>query len=125
MVKRVVLLDDDEDLRASLEEVVALRYEAECQAHATYEQLVASGMEALHCDLAILDINLGAGVPSGIDAYQWLRQRGFRGRILFLTGHAQSHPEVAKAHQLKDVQVAQKPIGLAALDRVFSENQVQ
>jgi DNA-binding response OmpR family regulator len=125
MIKRVLFLDDDEDLRASVEDVLHARYETACTVFGTYEELVKAGTSVLDHDLAILDINLGPGVPSGIDAYQWLRQLGFRGRVLFLTGHARSHPEVAKARDLEDAQIAQKPMELEELDQVFAENAPQ
>ena len=70
---------------------------------------------ALGCGLALLDINLGAGVPSGLDAYRWLKDNGFPGRTVFLTGHARSHPLVREARELTHVQVLSKPIESAVL----------
>jgi len=64
----------------------------------------------LRCDLALIDINLGAGQPSGVEVYRWLRARGFGGRIFFLTGHAMNSPFVAEAVRLGDAQVLSKPI---------------
>jgi FixJ family two-component response regulator len=59
---------------------------------------------------AILDVNLGPGRRSGIDAYAWLRQKGYTGRIAFLTGHARDHPLVVQAHRVGKVEIFTKPI---------------
>ena len=115
----VLLVEDNEDLRDSVADLlrlwdarpVALRSLAEVEAHAA---------EALACDLAILDINLGPGVPSGIGVYRWLRERRFGGRIVFLTGHARSHPLVAEALRLDDVRVFDKPIEAQILRRLVA-----
>src|SRR5579862_5380074 len=58
--------------------------------------------EALGSRLAILDVNLGPGCPSGLDAHSWLAAEHFSGRIVFLTGHAQSYPLVERAGALAD-----------------------
>jgi len=65
---------------------------------------------ALECGVAILDINLAPGLPGGFDAYRWLKQRGFSGRTVFLSGHDESHPLVAQISRLPDVQVIRKPV---------------
>ena len=54
-------------------------------------------------------------VPSGLDAYLWLRKHGFHGRIVFLTGHAGSHPLVVEASRLGDADVVAKPISAEVL----------
>ena len=76
----------------------------------SYEELVALGEEALGCRVAILDINLGPNRPSGIDAYAWLRHKGYTGRIVFLTGHASNHPLVVEAKRIGDAEIFSKPI---------------
>jgi FixJ family two-component response regulator len=76
----------------------------------SYEELVALGEEALKYRGAILDVNLGPGRRSGIDASAWLRQKGYTGRIAFLTGHARDHPLVVEAHRLDNVETFTKPI---------------
>jgi FixJ family two-component response regulator len=65
--------------------------------------------------LAILDINLGEGQPSGLDAYHWLRESGFEGKIVFLTGHARSHPLVSQARQAGKVVILEKPTTMERL----------
>ena len=65
---------------------------------------------ALDCDLALLDINLGANEPNGLDVYHWLRDHGFKKRIVFLTGHARNYPLVAEAERLGDARVLSKPL---------------
>ena len=77
--------------------------------------------EVMACGLAILDINLGHGVPSGVDAYHWLRDQGFAGRIVFLTGHAHDLPLVRRATQLGDAEVYLKPITADALKDLVEE----
>jgi FixJ family two-component response regulator len=66
------------------------------------------------CETVILDINLGPGEPSGLDVYRWLREQGFAGRIVFLTGHAADHPLVSQAYRL-GAHVLQKPARIQRL----------
>lgn len=111
----MLFVDDDGDLRAVLGEVLARICGRELLAAESYDDLLELGERALSCCLAILDINLGAGRPSGIDAYEWLASRGFRGRVAFLTGHGRSHPLVERAFHLRAAVVYQKPISLETL----------
>jgi FixJ family two-component response regulator len=114
MARRTILiLDDDDDLRDS----VACIFEmvgCACLALSSVAAMVDTRQAVLACEVAILDVNLGEGVPSGIDAYEWLRDQAFGGRIMFLTGHAPSHPLVARASAL-GVCVLQKPLSAAEL----------
>lgn len=107
---RVLVLEDDEDLRSILLELLSLSGADACVDAGSLAELKRRQAEALGCGLAILDINLGAGVPSGLDAYEWLKENGFSGRTVFLTGHARSHPLVRQALELSNVQVLSKPI---------------
>jgi DNA-binding response OmpR family regulator len=104
----VLLLDDDDDLREAIGDLLGL-FGARCLALPSVAELNAAAASALRCRLAILDVNLGDGQPSGVDAYEWLRAHDFRGRIVFLTGHAATHPAVARAAGL-GVRVLAKPI---------------
>jgi FixJ family two-component response regulator len=109
----VVILDDDDDMRETLCEL--FRSEgATCHSVGSLEALIALGARGLRCDLAILDFNLGVGRPSGVDAYRWLKERSFPGRIVFLTGHARSYPGVAEAYA-SGVKVLEKPTSTAEL----------
>ena len=110
---RILLLDDDDDLRDALGDLLAL-FGVGCLPLPSLAALMAAELEVLSCRLAILDVNLGDGQPSGVDAYEWLRARAFAGRIVFLTGHAASHPVVANAASL-GVRVLAKPVESAEL----------
>ena len=101
----VLVLDDDPDILETLSTVFEGMGERSLTAQSV-EALRRRGEEALGCKLAILDVNLGG--ESGIDAYQWLKQSGFRGRIVFLTGHAGTHPQVKEAVET-GAQVLEKP----------------
>jgi DNA-binding NarL/FixJ family response regulator len=109
-VLRVLVLEDDADLRTILCELLSLSGADACVGAGSVGELQRKRVEALGCGLALLDINLGAGVPSGLDAYRWLKDNGFPGRTVFLTGHARSHPLVREALELTHVQVLSKPI---------------
>src|SRR5262245_8851680 len=93
----VLFLEDNDDLRELFVELVALSLDRRCIGVGSYEELVALGREVVECEVAILDINLGPNQKSGIDAYSWLRDNGYKGRVVFLTGHASSHPLVVEA----------------------------
>jgi DNA-binding NtrC family response regulator len=117
----VLLLDDDPDLLDVLGSVIGEVCHRPCLAAESYEDMVRLGDRALSCDVAILDVNLGPGQPSGIDAYEWLQGQGFRGRIAFLTGHAQTHPAVERACQVQAATVYQKPISIRTLRSILDE----
>jgi DNA-binding NtrC family response regulator len=115
MIRQVLFLDDDDDLREIAVELfgaMGIICDAAASAAELEEVFDAHG-DAI--DLAILDINLGAGRPSGIDAYRWLRRHGYAGRIAFLTGHGRSHPLVDEAIRTGDASVHEKPVSAPEL----------
>jgi DNA-binding response OmpR family regulator len=118
--KSVLVVDDDGDLRMILCELFD-SYGARCvgvgSLDAMRELLLSDGVLF---DLAILDVNLGAGQPSGVDAWRWLQEHSFSGRIAFLTGHARSFPGVAEAYAL-GVKVLQKPGSIDDLISLLGE----
>jgi DNA-binding response OmpR family regulator len=113
------LLDDDADLLESLAELLQ-DHDCRCLVARSLAELKALGPSVLAADVAVLDINLGSGEPTGIDAYDWLMSQSFAGRLLFLTGHAHAHPLVARAEHLQRATVLDKPIdGGVLLDRIL------
>jgi DNA-binding response OmpR family regulator len=122
VAKSVLVVDDDADLRTVLCDLFD-SYGARCTGVGSLNELknlVADGR--LPFDLAILDVNLGAGQPSGVDAYRWLRERSFSGQILFLTGHGRSFPGVAEARAL-GVKVLEKPVAIDDLVKLLGDEQ--
>lgn len=117
----VLFLDDDDDLRATFIDLVRTIFARECHGIGSHRDLIALGERALRCGVAILDINLGPEVPTGIDSYGWLRKHGYEGRIVFLTGHAASHPLVMEARRLGDAEVVSKPVSLVALTSLLED----
>jgi DNA-binding NtrC family response regulator len=116
---RVLLLDDDQDLREVFVDLMAgVGVAVETVASLDELQSVMSNGHGKF-DLAILDINLGPDVPSGIDAYRWLKAHKFPGRVVFLTGHARSHPLVSEALRLGDARVYDKPISFEELRAIM------
>lgn len=115
----ILLVEDDADLREVLVELIESFGNA-CLATGSLRELHALGDAALEADLALVDVNLGAGVPSGLDVWTYLRAEGFRGEIVFLTGHAASHPLVREALQTPHVGVLSKPLGLSELERLVT-----
>ena len=106
----VLYVEDNDDLRELVVELVTCVLKRRCVGVGSYEELVTLGQDALRCSVAILDINLGPNRPSGIDAYAWLRDKGYTGRIVFLTGHASTHPLVVEAARIGDAEIFSKPI---------------
>jgi DNA-binding NtrC family response regulator len=106
----VLYVEDNDNLRELVVELVTAVLKHRCVGVGSYDELVGLGDEALGCSIAILDINLGPHQPSGIDAYRWLRDEGYRGRIVFLTGYASTHPLVIEAKRIGDAEIFSKPI---------------
>ena len=122
-VDHVLFVEDNDDLRDVLIELTEFTLHHECYGVRSYEELVALGERALACSVAIVDINLGPNQRSGIDAYRWLREHGHRGRIVFLTGHASTHPLVVQAQRIGDAEIVSKPIEPARLRSLIEGTQ--
>jgi DNA-binding NtrC family response regulator len=113
--KKLLIVDDDQDLVSSMKELFEVAKEISCITATSLDELRVLENELMFCSLAIVDINLGHGKPSGIDVYRWLIKKGFSGRIVFLTGHAKSHPLVAQASLIAGVKVCEKPFEVSKL----------
>lgn len=122
MSRPVLILDDDEDLRATLSDMLRLRCGVPSLLVPDVASMIELGDTALAACLAIIDVNLGAGKPSGIDAYHWLTMREFGGRIVFLTGHARAHGIVQEALRERAAEVLQKPASVTLLCRLVEES---
>jgi DNA-binding response OmpR family regulator len=82
--RRILIVDDDEDLRGSLEDQLALHDEFEITTAGT----AARGIEcakAEHFDLVLFDVNLPD--MDGREAVKMLRKSGFKSPILMLTAN--------------------------------------
>jgi FixJ family two-component response regulator len=117
----VLLLDDDEELLDAVASLIEFITQAPCLRMRSLEEVQQARDRVLECRLAILDIALGAGGPSGLDVYRWLVHEGFPGQVVFLTGHASSHPLVKSAAEVANARVVQKPVGLEELRGVLAE----
>ncbi len=114
MIRRLILLDDDPDVVDSLDELLRALGVVTVAVQSLAE-LVGRRDEALVCELAILDLNLGPSQATGLDAFEWLRDDGYSGRVVFLTGHDVNDPLVDKAAAEVGAQLLRKPIGLEEL----------
>jgi ActR/RegA family two-component response regulator len=111
----VLFLDDNDELREIVVEMSAAISGRPCLGLRSVCELQQKRDLVLDCELAVLDINLGPGEPSGLDAYAWLVAERFKGRIVFLTGHAKSDALVERAYRLHNARVFQKPLDFGAL----------
>jgi FixJ family two-component response regulator len=112
---RVLIVDDDDDLRASLADVVETFLGEPVLGAASLDDVVALGDRALRCGLVILDVNLGLGRPDGLAVLSWLRAHDFPGMIVFLTGHGVLSREVERARATAGVPVLSKPVETGTL----------
>ena len=112
----VLLVDDDDDMRAAMQEALE-DLGLECVSARSLEDVQRKSAAALTCQLAILDINLGADQPTGVHVFHWLKDEGFAGRCVFLTGHAAGDPRVVEAARIS-AGIVSKPLELAALERL-------
>ncbi len=109
-----LVLDDAADMRCLVGQMLQRFTGAHCLELASVAELKAASVQVLAAKVAIIDINLGEGQPSGLDAFHWLREQAYRGRVYFLTGHARHHPLVVAASGMGAV-VLEKPIRSAQL----------
>jgi FixJ family two-component response regulator len=121
----IIFLDDDADLRDTMREIFDLGVGEHCHSFASLSELKSRPDTVLNSKLAILDINLGANQPNGLDAYNWLQENRFRGRVVFLTGHAHSNPLVNLIIKLNKAVVLEKPVALEKLIELVEPNRAK
>lgn len=82
--RRILVVDDDADLRQTLVEQLAQSHEFDLMEAATAAEALKAVQEH-HVDLMILDV----GLPDmdGREAVRTLRRSGFKSPVLMLTGH--------------------------------------
>ncbi|HEX8793496.1 MAG TPA: response regulator [Polyangiaceae bacterium] len=110
---RILICDDDEDTAEVLGEFLVDNGFA-CVITHSYDQVVARRDEALRCSLAILDVNLGLGRPTGVEVYRWLQREHFAGSVVFLTGHAGTSSMLDGARKV-GVPILAKPVAAETL----------
>jgi DNA-binding NtrC family response regulator len=106
---KVLFLDDNEDLRLMMSQILEKKLGVECDTYNSFEDLLSHFDDVMKSKLAILDINLGLEDVTGLDAYRWLKENNFEGKIVFLTGHDNSNALVAEARSI-GAEILQKPI---------------
>src|SRR5688572_25259145 len=95
----LLFVDDDVDLQDTVQDAVRLIGIDRVVTVGSLAELERRHADALSCSLAILDINLGADLPSGIDVHRWLMNARYAGAVAFLTGHGADDPRVQQAAQ--------------------------
>lgn len=106
----VLFVDDDADLCAIMKDMCLQLGAAECEALTSLAEVEALGAEIQRFPLTILDINLGPDQPNGVEVFHWMVDQGYRGRVVFLTGHAHDDPRAMAAAAVSGTVVLSKPI---------------
>jgi FixJ family two-component response regulator len=108
-VTRIVFLDDSQDLRELMSVLLESTLGVQCLCFGSVTEFENHSKEVLGAKVVILDVNLGPNAPDGLDAFNWLIDNGFPGKILFFTGHARANPQVLLAGR-NGVEILEKPL---------------
>ena len=115
-LRRVLFVDDSNDLRQIMEVLCESLPAVECICAASMSAVLERAPQVLRTDLAILDVNLGYGQPNGLQIYRWLIGQHYAGEIVFLSGHARTDPDVEEASTISGVHFFEKPLGLVEVE---------
>ena len=119
-MKTILFVDDSSDLREVME-LMCQSLGIECICVPSMSAVLERGPQVLRTDLAILDVNLGPGEPSGTEIYRWLKGQNYRGKIVFLSGHTRTDPQVAEATRISGVDFFQKPLGFGQIEALLGK----
>jgi excisionase family DNA binding protein len=112
--RRILVVDDNPDLRRTLQQILSLRGESPTLAASVREAQILLKEAAF--DLAFLDIILPDG--TGTDVFRALRTANPGALVVLMTGFP-DHPAVAEALALGPVMLIQKPFGAREVDEVL------
>ncbi len=115
----VLFVDDDPDLCAVMHDAFLRLGARSCKTLGSLREVQELGGEVHAFDLAVLDINLGPGLPNGVEVFYWLEDQDFKGRVVFLTGHAHDDPRVITAAAITGTLVFSKPVRSEDLRRLL------
>jgi FixJ family two-component response regulator len=118
-MRTVLFVDDSSDLCQVIELMCESLPEVECMCVTSMSEVLERAAQVLQTRLAILDVNLGPGEPSGVDIYHWLRGRNYDGKIVFLSGHARTDPQVEEAARISGVDFFQKPLAFDQIEALI------
>lgn len=119
-MRKVLFLDDDKSLCYLMLELYEDDKNIEVTTVNSFEQFVENEPRIHDFDVIFLDVNLGPGNHTGLDAFEWLQQRKFKKKIVFFTGHAQAYPEVKEAVKNPQVFVLEKPATLLQIETMIN-----
>ncbi len=112
--RRILVVDDDPDLRRMLQHVLTLRGQPPMLAGSTREAQVL--LREATFDLVFLDVILPDG--SGADVFRAIRTTDPNALVVLMTGFP-DHPAVAEALSLGPVMLMRKPFGAREIDDVL------
>jgi DNA-binding NtrC family response regulator len=118
-MRRVLFVDDSIDLCQLIELTCQSLPDVECISVTSMSAVVERAEQVLRTEVAILDVNLGPGEPSGVDIYRWLKGRNYHGKIVFLSGHARKDPLAGEAAAISEVDFFQKPLGFDQIESLL------
>jgi len=116
----ILVVEDDHDVVELLGEYFQEELGAQTMAVTSLEELVSCSTAALECDVAILDLHLGAfgPAPEGLAALRWLRERGYQREVVITTGNVTS---IANAASLGPIRVVPKPYEFPVLLKLVQD----
>lgn len=112
--RRILVVDDDPDLRRMLQHVLTLRGQPPMLAGSVREAQVL--LREATFDLVFLDVILPDG--SGADVFRAIRATDSSALVVLMTGFP-DHPAVAEALSLGPVMLMRKPFGAREIDDVL------
>ena len=115
----VLVVDDDEDLCDAIMRLINTLGETRAVSAHSLEGVKKFGDDLSQFQFAFLDMNLGVNQPTGIDVYHWLQGHQFRGKLIFFTGHARSHPLLVEAARLENIEILEKPVKSAVFKAII------
>src|SRR5689334_6825720 len=118
-MRSILFVDDSSDLCQIIEAMCQSLPEVECVCVTSMSAVQERAAQILRTGLAILDVNLGPGEPSGVDIYRWLRGKNYHGKIVFLSGHARTDPQVEEAARISGVDFFQKPLPFDEIEELI------
>src|SRR5215831_4848845 len=118
-MKTVLFVDDSRDMCEVMEALCQSLPEVECICVNSMSAVQERAAQVLRTSLAVLDVNLGPGEPSGVEIYRWLKGRNYRGKIVFLSGHARTDPHVEEAATISGVDFFQKPLPFEQIEALI------